>query len=77
VVRLQSADPAKLKQELLQDLAAAGVAAKGYERFGHQGIDADLPTPLPPALRQLLQRQGIAAPDDGVLQVEIDSGPAP
>jgi hypothetical protein len=77
VIRVQSADPLKLKQDLLRELAAAGVAARGYERFGRQGIDADLPTPLPPALRDVLQQHGIAVPDDGVLQVEIESSSRP
>jgi len=77
IVRMQSADPVKLKQDLIQELAAAGVSANGYERFGRQGIDADLPAPLPAPIRDILQRHGIAPPASSVLQLEIEPVPPP
>jgi RNA polymerase sigma factor (sigma-70 family) len=51
---------------------AAGVGASGYESFGRLGVDADLPAPLPAAVRDILARHGIAAPGDNVLQLEIE-----
>jgi hypothetical protein len=67
VVRIRAADPRQLQQELIRELAAAGVTASGYESFGRPGIDADLPAPLPAAVGELLARHGIAAPADNVL----------
>lgn len=69
--RITSDDPLALKRQLLAGLRAAGVDARGYEALGVQGIDADLPRPLPDAVRHLLQSHGIPIPDDGVLQVQI------
>ena len=72
VVRLTAADPSATAQRILHDLRAAGVEATPYERLGRQGIDADLPQPLPSAVRSVLRRHGIPEPVDGVLQVEIE-----
>lgn len=69
--RIESPEPAALKQQLLSQLRAAGIEARGYESLGAQGIDADLPSPLPDAVRQILQSHGIPVPEDGVLLVEI------
>ena len=71
VVRLQASDPVALKRELLQQLQRAGVAASGYERFEVQGIDAELPQPVPESVRAVLAQHGIDVPDDGVLRIEI------
>jgi len=71
IVRIQSADPIALKRMLLDELRAAGIEATGYERLGVQGIDADLPQPLPENVRAILNRHGIEAPRDGTLQIEI------
>lgn len=71
VVTLRAADPLALKRRLLEELRAAGVEATGYERLGAQGIDADLPTPLPDRVRAVLHRHDIALPSDGALRIEI------
>jgi hypothetical protein len=72
IVRLNADNPARLQQELIGELRSAGVAARGYEMLGRRGVDADLPRPLPDAVRAVLERHGIPAPRDGVLQVEIE-----
>ena len=72
IVRISVADPIRLRQELVKELDAAGVHAIGYSMLGHQGVDADLPTPVPPAVRQVLKRHGIAIPRNNVLQIEIE-----
>ncbi|HSD73563.1 MAG TPA: hypothetical protein VLB75_02270 [Steroidobacteraceae bacterium] len=72
IVRITAPDPAGLKQQLIEDLRAAGVNATGYELLGRQGVDADLPQPLPEAVRRVLDRHGIPPPADGVLRVEIE-----
>ncbi len=77
VVRLESSQPKKLHQRLLQELTAAGARAKPYERFGRLGIDAELPQPVTPALRELLERRHIAVPPDGALVIEITSPDMP
>jgi hypothetical protein len=73
IVRLSADDPARLQQQLIGELKSAGVAARGYEMLGRRGVDADLPRPLPAAVRAVLDSHGIPAPRDGVLQVEIES----
>jgi hypothetical protein len=77
IVRLRAPDPVSLKRELIQELQGAGVHATGYASFGRLGIDADLPRPLPEAVRAVLARHGIAPPDDFVLQVEIEPAEPP
>jgi hypothetical protein len=72
VIHISAADPVQLKHDLIRELGAAGVKAAGYESFGRQGIDADLPSPLPQAVREVLDRHGIPVPQDNILQVEID-----
>lgn len=71
IVRLTAADPARLERDLLTELRAAGIDATGYEALGVHGIDADLPLPLAPAVRRVLDAHGIPAPADGVLRIEI------
>lgn len=71
IVTLQAADPTALKRTLLDELRAAGVTATGYERLGVQGIDADLPTPVPDRVRAVLNRHHIRTPSDAVLRIEI------
>jgi hypothetical protein len=75
IERVRAAHPQELQQALLSELNAAGVQARAYESFGRPGIDADLPTPLTAAVREVLARHGITAPADGVLQLEIDLAP--
>lgn len=71
VVTLTAADPAALKADLLQELRAAGVQATGYQRLGREGIDADLPQPVPERVRAILARHHIQPPSGSVLEVEI------
>ena len=71
IVRVTAPDPASLKQQLIEELRAAGVNATGYEVLGRQGVDADLPQPLTDAVRRVLDKHGIPPPQDGVLRVEI------
>ena len=68
---LRAADPARVQRELLGELRAAGVHANGYERLGREGIDADLPQPVPDRVRAILERYHIPLPAEGILQVEI------
>jgi hypothetical protein len=75
IERIRDAHPRELQQSLLSELKAVGVQGKAYESFGRPGIDADLPTPLPQAVRDVLARHGISPPSDGVLQLEIDRAP--
>ena len=77
VIRISAADPLQLKQTLIHELDAVGVHATGYERLGREGLDADLPEPLPAAVRAVLARHGIAARPGTVLQVEIEPAPSP
>lgn len=70
-VRLEARDPPGLQRRILAELRAAGVEASAYEALDAQGIDADLPQPLPPAVARVLAVHGIPAPADGVLRIEI------
>jgi hypothetical protein len=71
VIRIQSADPTALKMQILDELRAAGVRATGYEQLGVEGIDASLPEPVPPQVREVLTRHHLTVPSNGVLRVEI------
>ncbi|MGQ0834463.1 MAG: hypothetical protein ACT4O5_05970 [Gammaproteobacteria bacterium] len=69
--RVQAQDPERLQREIIEALASAGVDAAGYENLGRQGIDAELPEPLTPQVREVLERFDLPEPVDGVLRVEI------
>jgi hypothetical protein len=69
--RLRAADPAALKQQIVDELQAAGVEAIGYDRLGLSGVDAKLPTPVPAAARATLEKYAIGVPADGVVRIEI------
>lgn len=69
--RVQAQDPERLQRDIIQALAGAGVDAAGYESLGRQGIDAELPEPLTPQVREVLERFDLPEPVDGVLRVEI------
>lgn len=69
--RLHAADPAALKQQLVDELRAAGVEAIGYDRLGLSGVDAKLPTPVPEAARATLAKYAVGVPADGVVRIEI------
>jgi len=71
IARLHSADPAALKQKLVDELRAAGVEAVGYDRLGLSGVDAKLPTPVPVAARAVLEKYVVLVPPDGVVRIEI------
>jgi hypothetical protein len=71
IVVLEASDPRALKEALLRELRAAGVSVTGYERLGVQGIDADLPQPVPAPVRAVLAKHRLDVPADGVLRVEI------
>ena len=73
IARIHDEHPKELQQQLIRELKSVGVQARGYESFGRPGIDADLPVPLPSAVREILARRGIIPPKDGVLQLEIDA----
>ena len=74
-VHLEARDPPALKRQLAEELTAVGVRVSGYERFGHPGIDADLPLPISSAVVHVLERHHIPVPPDGALVVEIDLAP--
>ena len=74
IARIHSGHPKELQQQLIRELGSAGVQARGYESFGRPGVDADLPVPMPAAVREILARHGITPPKDNVLQLEIDAG---
>lgn len=71
IIRIEAADPTALKMEILDELHAAGVTATGYEGLGVEGIDAQLPTPVPPRVRDVLERHHLSVPDNGELRIEI------
>jgi len=77
LVVLTAANPVQLKQDLLAELRASGVRATGYERLGREGIDADLPQPVPDRVRAVLSRHHIEIPRDGVLRIEIAAAGPP
>jgi hypothetical protein len=69
--RLHAANPAALKQQIVDELRAAGVEAIGYDRLGLSGVDAKLPTPVPAAARATLEKYAVGMPADGVVRIEI------
>lgn len=77
IVRIEARDPVALKRTILEELHAVGIDGNGYEVLGRQGIDADLPMPLAPRVRGVLERHRIPAPADGVLRIEIVAPPEP
>jgi hypothetical protein len=77
VLRIQSTDPAALKMQILDELRAAGVRATGYEQLGVEGIDANLPEPVPPQVREVLTRHHLNVPSHGVLRIEIAAPATP
>jgi hypothetical protein len=75
--RMVAEDPRALRDGIVQALRSAGVEAVTYERFGRQGIDAELPRPATPLVREVLARYRIPEPADGVLRIEIEAAPPP
>jgi hypothetical protein len=77
VSHIEAADPTALKREILEELRAAGVMATGYEALGIEGIDAQLPQPVPPRVRDILTRHHVSVPGNGVLRIEIAAQSTP
>ena len=77
VIHVEAADPTALKMEILDELRSAGVSATGYERLGVEGINADLPKPVPPRVRDVLTRHHLNIPAGGELRIEIAVPSAP
>ena len=71
IVELETRDPRALKSRLIQELKDVGVSATGYERLDRVGVDADLPLPVAPNVRRVLEQHHIPIPSDGALVVEI------
>lgn len=71
VIRIEAVAPTALKMQILDELRAAGVPATGYEQLGVEGIDANLPKPVPPQVRGILSRRHLTVPSNGVLRIEI------
>jgi hypothetical protein len=72
-LRINDPNPAVLQRELQQELTAAGLRVTAFTRLGRLGLDADLPTPVPSAVRDILARHRLPIPTDGILSVEIDA----
>ena len=77
VVELEAREPRVLKLRLVQELKDVGVSAAGYERLDRVGLDADLPLPVAPNVRRVLERHHIPVPSDGALVVEIHAPVVP
>ena len=77
VIRIEAPDPTALKMEIIDELHAAGVAATGYESLGVEGIDAQLPEPVPPRVRDVLTRHHLGVPNSGALRIEIAAPSTP
>lgn len=73
VMHLKSTDPQSLRVQIVEQLRAAGVQASGYEQLGVQGIDAELPRPIPDAVAKVLQEHGVPVPNDGALRLQISA----
>jgi len=77
VYRMVADNPRALRDELARALRAAGVEVVSYQRFGREGLDAELPQPLTLPVRDILLRYRIPEPADGVLRVEIEAAAPP
>ncbi len=71
IVRLKAADPRSLRLQIVEELRAAGAPASGYEQLGVEGIDADLPHPVPESVSRVLERHSVPVPRDGTLRIQI------
>ena len=73
IAHLTASDPRALRQQIVSELRAAGADANGYEQLGINGIDADLPRRVAPAIRTVLEKHSIPVPADGVLRIEMST----
>ena len=71
IVTIEAANPVASRDRIVSELRAVGISATGYERLGMQGLDADLPKPIPAPVREVLDEHRLPVPGDGVLKVEI------
>ena len=71
IVRLKAADPRSLRLQIVEELRLAGAPASGYEQLGVEGIDADLPHPVPESVGKVLERHSVPVPRDGTLRIQI------
>ncbi len=76
VQRIEAQDPTQGRQQLLNELRAAGFDAQPFERLGRLGIDVALPAPLPSPQATALKRLGLVPPEGPSLQIEFIT-PAP
>lgn len=74
VVVLESASPASARDQLATELRSAGIEVHAYSRLGRNGLDAELPDPVPAPVSRLLAAQGITAAP-GILRVEFVAKP--
>jgi hypothetical protein len=74
---LRARDPLALKRRLTEELGAAGAHVTGFERLGRPGIDVDLPQPITPQVRRILEEHRLPVPADGELTVEFDATDKP
>ena len=68
-----TAAPAERRNALATQLTAQGATVRRYERLGRQGLEAQLPLPLSPALQATLTGAGLHVSAEGDLRVEFDS----
>ena len=71
IVRIEARDPHALQHKIAEELQALGISAVLYDRLNTYGIDADLPSPPPPEVLEVLKRHRIPTPADGVLKLEL------
>jgi hypothetical protein len=71
IVRLEAANPAALRRQIVAELRGVGVEANGYSQLGIDGVDADLRLPVSADVRRVLAGHQIPAPADGALRIEI------
>jgi hypothetical protein len=71
IVALETRDPEALKLRLIRELKDVGINATGYQRLDRVGLDAELPLPVAPNVRHVLEQHHIPVPSDGALVVEI------
>lgn len=77
VIHIEAADPTALKMQILDELRAAGVQARGYAQLDVEGIDANLRQPVPPRVRDVLTRHRLSVPGNGELRIEITAPSKP
>jgi hypothetical protein len=76
-VRVTVSDPAAAQKQLLDAIRTAGIEARGYTLLGRYGVDAELPSGVPPAVVQLLQSWRVPLTRDGLVQVEFEPARQP